>query len=130
MKLSVHDLEVLSVLQGLSKEAREAEELIKTHFKNSFGIGNTTIKVYQTQTGNYNGEGYLTVDNAFWYYDNVNGGRKFGFLCTADGIYQMLRYCYLRNSGNTQYLESEQFSCEIKYMDDHFRKFISQIKSK
>lgn len=130
MKMSAQEICLVSVLADLAKEAIEAEKLIKTHFNSAFGIDNRTIHVYHTESsGEYYGDGYLTIDGTFEYHDNWWGGRQYSFETTADGIYYMLRSCYLRQN-NLQNLDPDKFDCEIEYIDTYFRKFISQIKSK
>ena len=84
------------------------------------------IKVFHTQNGAYAGDGFLTSDGSYWYYDNWGGLRSYGIKCTVDGIYNMLRSCYLRNN-NLQYLYVENFVCKIEHFDVYFKQFISQI---
>lgn len=130
MKMSAQEICMISVFTDLAKEALEAEKLINTHFNNAFGIDNKKIKVYHTEScDEYYGDGYLTIDGVFEYNDNWWGGRKYSFECSADGIYHMLRSCYLRKH-NLQDLDPDKFDCEIEYIDEYFRNFISRIESK
>lgn len=130
MKLSAKEICLLSDLADLAKEAFEAERLIKTHYNSAFGIDNKTIPVYHTEScGEYYGDGYLTIDGTFKYQDNWWGGREYQFNCDADGIYRMLRSCYLRKN-NLQNLDTDNFECRIEHIDNYFRQFISQLRTK
>lgn len=130
MKLSAWEIRMLKILDDLAKESFDAAELIQKHFSNSFGINNKIVHVYHTKGNqNYVGDAYITINNTFVFYDNWAGGRQYEFNCDAEGIYKMLRSCYLRQN-NLQHLDPEKFDCPIEYIDTYFRRFIAQFKSK
>lgn len=126
-KLSAQEILLVNELAKLAAEAKEASEKIKSHFKNSFGIGNSEIEVYHTEScGEYYGYGYLNIDGEFRYYDNWWGGRQYIFQADTEGIYKMFRSCYLRKN-NLKDLDPEEFNCQIEHIDSYFREFINQI---
>ena len=121
------DDQILAALADLAKEAFKASELIKKHFDSAFGIDKKEIHVYHTESfGEYYGDGYLTIDGVFKYHDNWWGGREYQFACDADGIYRMLRSCYLREN-NLEHLNNEKFECQIERVDGYFREFIEEL---
>lgn len=127
MNLSAQEIVLISVFADLAKEAFKASELIKKHFDSAFGIGKKEIHVYHTESfGEYYGDGYLTIDGVFKYHDNWWGGRDYQFACDADGIYRMLRSCYLREN-NLEHLNNEKFECQIERVDGYFREFIEEL---
>lgn len=130
MEMSAQEIILMGVLTNLANEAIEASEIIKKHFDSAFGIDKKEIQVYHTEScGEYYGDGYLTIDGVFKYHDNWWGGRDYQFRCDSEGIYRMLRSCYLKTN-NLSNLDPEHFNCEIEYIDKYFREFISQIDSK
>ena len=130
MTMSAQEIILVSTFADLAKEAFEAEQLIKEHFSCSFGIGKQEIEVYHTESfGEYYGDGYLTIDGIFTYRDNWWGGRSYQFRADAEGIYQMLRSCYLRKN-NLEHLNPEKFNCQIEHIDGYFREFIENLRAK
>ena len=130
MKMSAQEVVLLEKLTELAKEAIKASELIKEHFKSSFGLDNQEVLVFSTQSfGEYYGNGYLTINGIFKYEDNWWGGRRYEFSVTPDGIYHMLRSCYLRRN-NLSHLDTEEFNCEIEHIDGYFRDFVESISKK
>lgn len=130
MSMSAMEICLIDVFVGLAKEAFEAEALIKKHFNSAFGIDKKEIRVYHTESfGEYYGDGYLSIDGIFRYYDNWWGGREYEFNVDADGIYKMLRSSYLRRN-NMASMDSERFCCDIERIDDYFRDFIKTLTDK
>lgn len=131
MEMSAQEIILFESLVELAKEAKEAAELIQKYFSSGgFGIGKTEIHVYHTDSfGEYYGDGYLTIDGTFRYHDNWWGGRSFCFACDEDGIYKMLRSCYLREN-NLEHLDAERFDWQIEHIDSYFREFIQSLKEK
>lgn len=128
MKMSAKEIVLINTFAQLAEEAFEAEKLIKEHFDSAFGLGKKEIKVYHTESfGEYYGDGYLTIDGIFKYHDNWWGGRDYEFSCDAEGIYRMLRSCYLKKN-QLDALETERFECQIEYIDGYFREFINELK--
>lgn len=129
MNMSAQEIVLLSTFAELAKEALEAARLIREHYSTGFGIGNREIEVYQTEScGEYYGHGYLNVDGVFRYTDNWGNGREYSFNCDADGIYRMLRSCYLREH-DLQDMEAEPFECQIEHIADYFREFVAGLRS-
>ena len=129
MSMSAREIILFGALTELAKEAVEAEELIKKHFDRAFGIGKTQIEVYHTEScGEYYGYGYLTIDGVFKYHDNWWSGRDYEFRVDADGIYKMLRSCYLREN-KLERLDPEKFDTHID-MAHYFRDFINELRTK
>jgi hypothetical protein len=129
MAMSAREVSMLSIFAELAQEAINAAQAIEAHFSTGFGIGNREIEVYQTEScGEYYGHGYLNVDGVFRYTDNWAGGREYSFNCDADGIYRMLRSCYLRDH-KMQDMETEPFECQIEHIADYFREFIASLGS-
>ena len=128
MSMSAQEIILFGALTELAKEAAEAEELIKKHFDCAFGIGKTQIEVYHTESSEYYGDGYLTIDGVFKYHDNWWGGRDYEFRVDADGIYKMLRSCYLREK-KLEHLDPEKFDTRID-MAHYFRDFINKLRTK
>ena len=127
MKMSAKEVVLISVFAQLAEEAFKAEKLIKEHFDSAFGLGKKEIHVYHTESfGEYYGDGYLTIDGVFKYHDNWWGGRNYEFSCDAEGIYRMLRSCYLKKN-QLDDLESERFECQIEHIDGYFREFIEKL---
>ena len=129
VKMPANEILAFSDLADKAKYAEKAAKIIEEYSKRIDWNGQKMIKVYHTQNGKYAGDGYLTSDGAYWYYDNWYGLRSYGILCTKDGIYNMLRSCYLREK-NLQHLDVEKFDCQIEFFDKYFEEFISQIESK
>lgn len=128
MNMSAKEIVLINVFANLAQEAIEASELIQKHFANAFGINKSEIQVYHTEScGEYYGDGYLNINGIFSYHDNWWGGRDYKFSCDADGIYRMLRSCYLRKN-NLDHLNSEKFNCQIEHIDTYFREFIRALK--
>ena len=128
MKMSAQELVLVRTFVELAEEAIEASKAIAEHFESAFGINKKEIHVYHTESfGEYYGDGYLTIDGIFKYHDNWWGGRDYQFMCNPDGIYHMLRSCYLRNN-NLSNLDTEKFECQIEYIDNYFREFVAKIK--
>ena len=129
-EMSAQEIMTLSDLAKLAREAKEASQLIAKSFKTAFGIGKMEIQVFHTEScGEYYGDGYLSIDGVFKYHDNWWGGRTYEFRCDTEGIYKMLRSSYLKSRGMSE-VDPEEFDCEIENMDNYFRKFISNLKSK
>ena len=127
MRMSAKEVVLVSVFAQLAEEAFKAEKLIKEHFDRAFGLGQKEIHVYHTEScGEYYGDGYLTIDSVFKYHDNWWGGRDYKFSCDAEGIYRMLRSCYLRKN-QLDALETERFECQIEHIDGYFREFIEKL---
>ena len=128
MKMSSREIIFLRDFIKIAEEAVEAERVIKEFFgKKAFGIGEKEILVYQTESGGeYYGYGYLTANGKFRYEDNLWGGREYEFKVDAEGIYKMLRSCYLRKN-NCEYFDPETFNCSIENIDSYFREFISNF---
>ena len=127
MKMSAQELILVKVFAELAEEAFKAEKLIKEHFDSAFGIGKKEIHVYHTESfGEYSGDGYLTIDGVFKYHDNWWGGRDYEFSCDAEGIYRMLRSCYLREN-KLDALENEKFECQIDHINGYFCEFIEKL---
>lgn len=127
MAMSAQEIVLIKVFAELAEEAFKAEQLIKEHFDSSFGLGKKEIHVYHTESfGEYYGDGHLTIDGVFKYHDNWWGGRDYQFSCDADGIYRMLRSCYLRKN-KLDKLETERFDCQIEHIDGYFREFIEKL---
>ena len=128
MHLSAQEVILLNTFAKLAEEAFRAEKLINEHFNRSFGITQKEIPVYHSEScGEYYGDGYLTVDGIFKYHDNWWGGRKYQFRCDAEGIYKMLRSCYLKRNQLSK-LDPEPFDCQIEYLDGYFREFIESLE--
>lgn len=126
-KLSAQEILLVQVLSELAAEAKAASEKIQKNFANSFGIGTTEIKVFQTSDcDEYYGYGYLSISQVFRYRDNWWGGREYLFKCDTEGIYQMFRSAYLRRS-NLAELDPYPFDCKIENIDGYFRQFIQQL---
>lgn len=127
MTMSAQEIILVSAFADLAKEAFKAEELIKKHFDSAFGIGKREVHVYHTESfGEYYGDGYLTIDGVFKYHDNWWGGRDYQFHADAEGIYRILRSCYLRRN-NLEHLNPEKFDCQIEHIDSYFREFIKDL---
>ena len=127
MKMSVQDLMLFRALDRLAIEADKASDLIKKNFKNSFGPDDTEIHVYHVESlEDYHGDWYLTINGILKYQDNWNGGRTYSFPCSSEGIYHMLRSCYLRDK-NLADIDPVDFDCQITFIDSHFRKFIKSL---
>lgn len=127
MKMSAQEIVLVNVFAQLAEEAFKAEKLIKEHFDSAFGLDKKELHVYHTESfDEYYGDGYLTIDGVFKYHDNWWGGRKYEFPCDAEGIYRMLRSCYLRKN-NLDKLETERFNCQIEHIDGYFREFIEVL---
>lgn len=130
MGMSAMEIRLIDVFVGLAKEAFEAEALIKKHFNSAFGIDRKVIHVYHREScGEYCGDGYLSIDGVFRYYDNWWKGREYEFNVDADGIYKMLRSSYLRRNKMAS-MDSERFDCDIEHIDDYFRDFIKTLAAK
>lgn len=127
MEMSAQELVLLADLVTLAEEAHASEKLINEHFSEAFGITKREIHVYHTEScGEYYGNGYLTIDGIFKYHDNWWGGRSYEFSCNAEGIYKMLRSCYLRDRNLAQ-LDPEKFDCEIQNINGYFRDFVKNL---
>jgi len=127
MRMSAKEVVLISAFSQLAEEAFKAEKIIKEHFDSSFGLGKKEIHVYHTEScGEYYGDAYLTIDGIFKYHDNWWGGRDYEFSCDAEGIYRMLRACYLRKN-DLENLAEEKFDCDIEYIDSYFREFIKKL---
>lgn len=130
MNMSVEEIGLIGPFTDLAQEALAAEALIKAKFTNAFGIGKQEVCVYHTESfGEYYGDGYLSIDGVFRYHDNWWGGREYQFRVDADGIYKMLRSCYLKKI-NKAHLEKEPFECKIENIDHYFRDFIQKLAEK
>ena len=128
MQMTAQELTLLDDFTKLAKEALEAAELINKHFNSAFGISKREIEVYRTESfGEYYGYGYLSIDGIFRYHDNWWGGREYAFSCDSDGIFKMLRSCYLREH-DLESLDNEPFECNIDQLDSYFRDFIKSLK--
>ena len=128
MKMSAQEIVLVKVFSNLAEEAFNAERVIQEYFgEKAFGLGQKEIHVYHTEScSEYYGDGFLTIDGVFKYQDNWWGGRKYEFPCNADGIYEMLRSCYLRKN-ELGHLDSMSFDCQIEHIDSYFREFIEEI---
>jgi len=131
MEMSAQEILLFEKLVEFAKEAKEAAELILKHFfSGGFGTGKTEIHVYQSDYfGEYYGDGYLTNYGTFRYFDNLGVDRSYEFFCDEDGIYKMLRSCYLRRNKLEQF-DTEKFECQIENLDIYFRDFIQRLKKK
>ncbi|MBR6252252.1 MAG: hypothetical protein IKR04_00150 [Clostridia bacterium] len=134
MQMSAQEIVLMNAFAKLAEEAFMAEKTIKDYYgEKAFGLGEKEIHVFHTEScDEYYGDGYITIDGVFKYQDNWWGGRSYEFSCNAEGIYQMLRSCYLRNNG-LSHLESKSFDCQVEHIDSYFRSFIKKsvaLKSK
>ena len=126
---SCEDFTLLNDLLFLMREARDAENSIINTFGpifNSTGAKKLQVVIIHGPNG-YQGEGYLSADRYYYYYDNVSGGREYVFWCTYEGIYRMFRSCYLIRN-NMADMNPVEYNCKIENFDEFFRKFIQSTK--
>lgn len=138
-KLTVDELLRLEKYLELAHEAKEAEELIRKRYENSFGIGNTEIDVYSTDSfGEYYGNATLSINGIWHYHDNWWGGRDWKVEISANGIFTLLKEAYLNEIGELKPLSIEDMFDETVYRPKYenvdtvcqcFRGFIEKIKA-
>ena len=126
--MSAKELIAFGELEKLAREAEEAAKLIAEKFKSSFGIGNSKIHVFHTEScGEYYGDGYLSINLRFHFVDNWWGGREFSIIANQEGIYSLYRSCYLKENGLSEHDPDPVFT-NIEHPDDRFRDFIRTLK--
>ena len=131
MRLTAQELIFLEDFSRLAHEAEEASKLILEKFKTGFGPGNTEIPVYHNETfGEYFADATLSIDGTFRYHDNWWGGRTCTFKCNTEGIFKMLRSCYLRRKQMSEFDPDKGVISEIQEMDVYFADFIKELKEK
>ena len=129
-ELSAQDLIFFEDFSKLAREAETASKLILEKFKTGFGPGNTEILVYHNETfGEYFADGYLSIDGTFRYQDNWWGGRTCSFRCDQEGIFKMLRSCYLRRKKMSDLDSEKDVIAEIEEMDVYFFDFVKKLES-
>ena len=127
MKKSVEELLLLRDFIKLAEEADKAEKLIKKNFSDSFGPDKKTILVHSEEIADFCAKGFLTSDGVFLYEDNWGYGNSHEFRADSDGIYKMLRSCYLKRH-DLRYLDTESSFYRLDNLEDFFRNFISKLE--
>ena len=129
MDFTAQDLILFEDFSRLAKEAEEDSKLILEKFQTGFGPGNTEIPVYHNEIfGEYYADAYLSIDGTFRYHDNWWGGRTCSFRCDQEGIFKMLRSCYLRRKKMSDLDPEKDVISEIEEMDIYFIDFIKRLK--
>lgn len=126
--LSARDLHFLSDFLKLADEAAEAEKAIKERYKTAtFALNQQEIQVYMVSSfGEYEGEGYLSVNGRFRYHDNWWGGREWEIYLNEEQIYKVFKTHYLMENGYDSFVFPED-----KIWDNFepiLRRFIEQVK--
>lgn len=114
-------------MSALATNALYAANVIAAHTDGLFGIGRKEILIFSVKNDDgYEGHAYVDIAPTFRYVDNQDGGREYQFTCDHEGIYRMMRSCYLRANGMQQ-LDPAPFDCPIEDIDERFWQVIEAL---